>query len=250
MIKIDKPQTDIPNILNNTSTESKRKRLLQAKKWLSSSSYKSPYQSPVVRKELKEVYNGKCAYCEQRVKLPKKNQSKAFGNDLTIEHYRPKTQYWWLAYSWDNLLPVCYDCNHTKGDDFELNGTKIKNIREGEIDNIHDLAIIYHIEEHPKFPHPEIDDLTFAFTFDKEGNIYSENERCEEVIQKCQLNRSALSRKRIEIINKIKTDFQSIRTKEEFQELIENLKKESNHPKRDFKTLRKFILLNFKELIV
>lgn len=37
------------------------------------------------------------------------------------EHYRPKSHYWWLAWTWENLLFACVDCNREyKRDQFPL----------------------------------------------------------------------------------------------------------------------------------
>ena len=50
---------------------------------------------------LKET-NNKCAYCEAPTKVV------AYGD---VEHYRPKSMYWWLAYCYENYLPSCQLCN-------------------------------------------------------------------------------------------------------------------------------------------
>lgn len=65
----------------------------------------------------------KCCYCERKL-------TAAF-ND--VEHYRPKARanrspgcaathgYWWLAFTWDNLLFACPSCNRSnKNDQFPL----------------------------------------------------------------------------------------------------------------------------------
>lgn len=77
----------------------------------------------VVANELWHAQHYKCCYCEQKVPM-------GF-ND--VEHYRPKCRadrrpgctsthgYWWLAFSWDNLLFSCPSCNRTaKNDLFPL----------------------------------------------------------------------------------------------------------------------------------
>lgn len=67
----------------------------------------------VVARELWISHYHKCCYCEHRLG--------EFFND--VEHYRPKTSanrepgskqthgYWWLAYTWSNLLYSCPTCN-------------------------------------------------------------------------------------------------------------------------------------------
>lgn len=72
---------------------------------------------------LYDVLHGKCAFCE----MPLRKQ----GNP--VEHFRPKQSvkrasdckpedgYWWLAWTWENLLFACTRCNtHYKGTLFPL----------------------------------------------------------------------------------------------------------------------------------
>jgi uncharacterized protein (TIGR02646 family) len=77
----------------------------------------------VVSCQLWKVQHFKCCYCEHKVTMRY--------ND--VEHYRPKARadrrpgctrpdgYWWLAYSWQNLLYACATCNRSsKNDSFPL----------------------------------------------------------------------------------------------------------------------------------
>jgi uncharacterized protein (TIGR02646 family) len=62
--------------------------------------------------------HGKCAYCEAPT------SSVAYGD---VEHYRPKSVYWWLAYSVENFLASCAICNQKfKKDNFPIAGTLLK----------------------------------------------------------------------------------------------------------------------------
>ena len=66
----------------------------------------------VVKDELFAMQHRKCCYCE-------KLQEQAKYRD--VEHYRPKSSYWWLAWTWENLLFACIDCNREqKRDQFPL----------------------------------------------------------------------------------------------------------------------------------
>lgn len=78
----------------------------------------------LIAKALWERQLHKCCYCEHRIMF----------NYHDVEHYRPKGRadrlpgcslthgYWWLAYSWNNLLYACPGCNRTgKNDRFPLN---------------------------------------------------------------------------------------------------------------------------------
>lgn len=52
----------------------------------------------------------KCAYCESSTAVV------AHGD---VEHFRPKSEYWWLAYSIDNFTFACQICNQSyKGSNF------------------------------------------------------------------------------------------------------------------------------------
>ena len=52
----------------------------------------------VVKEQLWAETINKCAYCEATTKQV------AHGD---VEHYRPKSIYWWLAYCYDNYLVSC-----------------------------------------------------------------------------------------------------------------------------------------------
>ncbi len=59
-----------------------------------------------------EMQHNKCCYCE-------KLEEQAKYRD--VEHYRPKSVYWWLTWSWENLLFSCLECNRDgKRDCFPL----------------------------------------------------------------------------------------------------------------------------------
>jgi uncharacterized protein (TIGR02646 family) len=63
-----------------------------------------------LRKIYSKFSNGKCWYCESKIKRSPK----------PIDHYRPKCNvaedrghggYWWLAYKWENYRLACSHCN-------------------------------------------------------------------------------------------------------------------------------------------
>ena len=72
--------------------------------------FKNIWSDPNVKKFLYESQHGKCCYCER----------KRDKREADVEHFRPKAEvdgaenhpgYWWLAYSWENLLIACKTCN-------------------------------------------------------------------------------------------------------------------------------------------
>ena len=103
--------------------------------------FQQPIWSELKKFLLKNVFQGKCAYCESPLEFDR------YMGDA--EHFRPKGQvtvkdhdkkkrvqcvpydgaafdhpgYFWLAYDWRNLLPACSPCNSAEGksDQFPAN---------------------------------------------------------------------------------------------------------------------------------
>jgi uncharacterized protein (TIGR02646 family) len=74
------------------------------------------YRDPEVKAALNEAFGFKCAYCESPYGATQ---------PLDVEHFRPKGAfdivggrqkpgYYWLAATWENLLPSCIDCNRAR----------------------------------------------------------------------------------------------------------------------------------------
>tara|TARA_R110002096_G_scaffold197468_6_gene380825 strand:+ start:5915 stop:6745 length:831 start_codon:yes stop_codon:yes gene_type:complete len=79
---------------------------------------KFPSKWGVVKDQLLEESNQKCAYCEAPTSVV------AYGD---VEHYRPKSKYWWLAYCYENYLASCQLCNQAyKGAKFSVKNAKMK----------------------------------------------------------------------------------------------------------------------------
>ncbi|MCJ7600475.1 MAG: HNH endonuclease [Desulfobulbaceae bacterium] len=90
------------------------------------------YNHAVVVKDLWEMQNHKCCYCESDI--PEKGHLKA------VEHYRPQAVYTSLRNNWENLLLACAQCNGKKSDLFpvrlandEVVEAKVLFINDGEV---------------------------------------------------------------------------------------------------------------------
>lgn len=82
------------------------------------------FNHPTVKRQLLDDQHNKCAYCERM-----KN-----GDYGAVEHFRPKGTYYWLAYTWDNLLFSCSECNSSyKRDHFPLLDETARNIAQQDI---------------------------------------------------------------------------------------------------------------------
>lgn len=183
------------------------------------------YNRPI-KEELKTLYHKKCAFCEQ--KLTETDTEQKF----TVEHYRPKTHYWWLGNEWTNLFPTCLTCNEHKEDVFPL---KIERKRvnspvltaQGNLDRTHcnaNSATL--VNEEPAFLHPEVDQPEIYFEFLPNGKVQEQEglnnwqkTRAKTMIQKF-LGRPSLVEKRKTWIDELKADLR--RAVKNFLEICQN----------------------------
>lgn len=94
------------------------------------------------KKQLLTETKKKCAYCETPTAVV------AYGD---VEHFRPKSTYWWLAYCYENYLASCAICNQLyKSDNFSIVNTIMKGPGVKASDTDTDLqAIAAHITPDP-----------------------------------------------------------------------------------------------------
>ena len=188
MIKVDKNFTDIPIILKSQNRKDAFDKNILSSQYADE---KNLYKVDSVQKKLIEIYHLKCAYCEKNLLDAPKH----------IEHYRPKDTYYWLAYSWDNLLLSCGSCNSSKGTKFQIKKTIVTYDNES-FEDIHSLGNSYDVIEEPMIINPEKEDILNKLIFDKEGNISSLDDRVIYTINEvCNLNREELIQKRVKLLN-------------------------------------------------
>lgn len=161
--------------------------------------------------ELSDLYKNKCAICERKR-----------GTELQVDHYRPKKPrlnrennkynqpgYYWLAYCWSNLIPLCSKCNNIKSNKFPLmNWKEIKRIDSHENTktisgfkpNNLDWLQKYEL---PLLINPEYEkEPEKHFSFKSDGKIVGRTEDGNETINLCGLNRKDLIRERLELRQK------------------------------------------------
>lgn len=211
MIRIDKDLNDIPESLktdpNSTShdpartTNMHRVELIQKGQYppsASSSVYDDRYKMDDIKEKLMKIYHSKCAYCESLLE------------QLHVEHFRPKRGgYYWLAYSWDNLLLSCPICNSRKGSSFPVLSNKVVYDKtRDKLYKINSLSNKYDLLENPMLINPETasDELLATVIFDKRGGMSSLDMRMDETIKKCGLNRIALQQRRKKVWDDLKKD--------------------------------------------
>ncbi len=195
MRKIEKDLTDIPKSLvvaEKQLTHKRRKELITKGVYIDESVYNSRYKTQDVKDKLNNLYHHKCAYCEDHAE------------QTHVDHYRPKKDYFWLAYSWDNLICSCPTCNQFKCNNFEIEGEKATPPKV--TDNLSDIntwsSNKYDRQEKPMLLNPERDELTNVFLFDMEGHIKGNNNpRADYTIEICHLDRNDLVDGRRKIVD-------------------------------------------------
>lgn len=237
MIKVEKDFSNVPDLL----IKANRKEAFEVN--IASNSYcddNNRYKGESIKSALDDIYNKKCAYCEQKLLDSPKH----------IEHYRPKDTYYWLAYSWDNLLLCCTSCNSSKGTNFKIENSRV-NYNNETFEDIHSLGQSYDEFEKPYLINPEKDDILESILYDKNCKVNSTSERVKYTIDEaCKLNRKELLEKRQIMLNDFKRSFNEnfflFLKNKNLDQLIPCIKIfiEDCNITKEFYSLRYFILKN------
>lgn len=195
MREIEKYLSDIPETLvvaDKKTTHNRRKELIAKGAYIEEPKYNSRYKTSDIKDKLNSIYHHKCAYCEDHA------------GQTHVDHYRPKKDYYWLAYSWDNLICSCPTCNQFKTNDFAIKGKKATPPKV--TDDLSDINIWsshkYDQQEKPLLLNPERDNLNDVFVFDIEGHIRGNiNSRADYTIETCHLDRKELVDGRRKIVD-------------------------------------------------
>jgi len=212
MIKIEKNLASVPDSLQlptveffpngiptpPKTTDKRRLELIAAGEYKNEEIYNSRYKQSDTQIALRSIYRNKCAFCEQKVE------------QSHVEHYRPKSKYWWLTYSWDNLLLACSTCNSHKGDEFEILGTQASFTNTpASLKAIHSSSSRYDMVERPKMINPEVTNPDGKIQFNPNGKIESKDVRFKYTIETCKVDRKFLNDERRKISDVLKRDIKS-----------------------------------------
>ena len=223
-------------IVQARTTQRKREELLVAGGYIDDNNYNNRYKLEDVRSALNKLYHSKCAFCEQKIE------------QYHIEHYRPKNKYYWLAYSWDNLLIACPKCNENKGVNISIGGisrtAKFPNVDINLQSDLHDEI------EQPFFVNPEITDPDGFIYFHKDGRIDSDNPRFCYTIWTCKIDRTYLNDERSEILDdfkkKLRAEIQDNLSPEQqiavIGRFLRHFKIDAENPEKPFLAFRKYVL--------
>ena len=140
------------------------------------------FAGPAVQRALLAAFHNKCAFCESFT---------TEASPITIAHFRPtssavgldgvasRQHYWWLTYEWTNLLPICSDCNRSKGSRFPIRGTRAD---QGESFDREGRLLL----------DPCTDDPASHLVFFSDGTVASDTDQGKTTIDALALNRPHL----------------------------------------------------------
>ncbi len=186
----------IPIITRNT--HAKRMEIIGFKQYKDEDKYNALYKREDIKKALNDIYKSKCAFCEIRIE------------QWNVEHYRPKKIYYWLAFSWDNLILACPTCNGHKDVNFKIAGKEITfENSEVNIRQINVSSAGYDSIEEPLMVNPESTDPLGFIEFSRNGVIVSSNPRFAYTIDKCKIDRKWLNDERKHILEVYERDIRS-----------------------------------------
>lgn len=149
---------------------------------------------PDVVDRLLGEFEGLCAVCEASLTTW----------DVRIHRWRPaqgavsisgKTSskhYYWLAYEWDNLYPLCLRCSESQGPKFPINGTRARVGTKG-------AALL---GERPLLLDPREDDAEQLLVYQKSGEVTARDQRGRTTIEVFSLNRRDLVEQRRVVVEK------------------------------------------------
>ena len=180
------------------TTNARRFELIVHGAYVDTNTYNSRYKTSDIKRKLTSLYKNKCAYCEQKVE------------SFHVEHYRPKQKYYWLAYSWDNLISACAYCNEYKSTNFQINGVQANLIvNHVNIRNINTLSARYNVSENPDLINPEVTNPLGRIVFHDNGNITSPDTKFTYTINTCRIDRTYLKDRRKKILDDLRRDIRS-----------------------------------------
>ncbi len=147
-----------------------------------------------VKDRLEQISHGKCSYCEGAV------EHVAWGD---VEHYRPKSVYWWLAYTWENLLLSCQICNNRKSNEFPVRNQRAT-FENPDLD-AEDPGIVNPMTEDPEeyFEYEYYGEEAALIPGSELNNGASERVRVSIAV--CDLNREELKRRRTRVLAELKS---------------------------------------------
>lgn len=183
MVYAYKDYGDIPPVLQSEQVKELIDRILRSQTLGGTPQLEWIMHKDVLGKLL-EIHRSKCAYCEQKISIS--------NSSVFLTYYRPYAQYYWLAYEWSNMLPVCKACYLYAEHDFPVENEQHHRVssppklRQDWLPNG-----IPFLKEKPLLLNPEMDKPEKYLVFNPEGYLEAieQNSRAINTIAAYQLNK-------------------------------------------------------------
>ncbi len=202
MIHLDRSKTKRPDFYYSKEWESfvQDTRAFYELPEKARSQSRHSFQNPNEIREIKEAliaeFYGKCAYTEAPLSY----------DDCVIIRHRPRMgavgleshsdrdHYWWLAYEWENLVPVLAECARAKGHYFPVDGARAE--PELEFNRVREV-------EEPLFPDVSYEANRFKFEFDRDGFVQAKSSQDSMLIDLMGLNTDWVVKGRSDVIREV-----------------------------------------------
>jgi uncharacterized protein (TIGR02646 family) len=139
-------------------------------------------QHPDVIEALNVMFSAKCAYCESVAPKPLVEWHRPPQEAMNRDRQVARDHYWWLAYDWENLYPICSDCRSYKGQWFPVRRRRADPEARGPL----------LFSEDPLLLDPCLDLPERHFRYDVDGTVFGVDERATVTIETLGLNRTEL----------------------------------------------------------
>jgi uncharacterized protein (TIGR02646 family) len=197
MVYAYKDYGDIPPVLQSEQVQQLIDRILRSQTLGGTPQLEWIMHKDVLEK-LVEVHRSKCAYCEQKISI--------VDSSVFLTYYRPYSQYYWLAYEWSNMLPVCKACYLYTEHDFPVENEHLHRVKTPPESRQDWLPTgIPFLKEKPLLLNPEMDKPEKYLIFNPDGYIEAieQNSRAINTIEAYQLNKGQVvvaRKKKIELL--------------------------------------------------
>jgi len=247
MMIVRKDLTNVPTTLSERKTETRRNTCIRDTTYHQNKKFDQRFKQRETKVRLKRNYYKKCAFCEQKVF---DGVGTTLSDDTsTIEHYRPKSIYYWLAYSWDNLLWCCRRCNQNKDNHFRISSTKIE-YNGIFLQNIHNSVMGYNSSEKPCMIHPELEDVKSELLFATNGHVKSDDVRVQYTITTCGIDRDDLNEKRKKILDELKKKINAKKSvNDSYDDILKDFVSDMKNKYNEFIAFRYWVLNNIQTLV-
>lgn len=179
------------------------------------------FADPSVLEALREAFHDKCAYCESP-DLPSAPLEAAHfrppGDAIGADGTESREHYWWLAYSWSNLVLACSDCIRAKGNRFPVNGP-----RASRTTPIHTEQSVL-LDPRRGSEGAADDSPSQHLVFVADGTVASVTERGTTTIEVLALNRSTLVTARRAVADSVRAALASARGEEDLERILAELR--------------------------